>query len=160
MSKIIFQGEFLQNTSSNASNFSYDNSKSGISATNTQDALLEVISQLCDLKKALTAKVIYRENKLATYAADGYVQWVKKSDLNIDDSINLTDYIWFLTPINGDNSDYHEWDHFCSKCVPYESNLSCRTWMFAKQSSSSAGNKVKLVKNMSIYYNILGIKKA
>lgn len=160
MPKMIYQGNFLQYSSIDASSFSYNNSKSGISATNMQDALVETLMQLTNLKKKLEAKVIYRENKLMTADnRDGYSQEITKSDLGVDANVDLRNYMWIIEPKPGDTSEYNEWDHFVTHAIASEGTLSTRTWRFVERTSNSTGNRIKLSHGQAFLCNILGIKK-
>ena len=160
MSKMIYRGNFLQHSSIDASSISYNNSKSGIEATNMQDALVRTIMQLTYLKRRLERKVIYRENKLMVVSGeDGYSQEITRSDLGVDTYVNLRDYMWIIEPKLGDTSEYYEWDHIVTHVTAFADTLSTRTWRFVERSSNSTGNKIKLSHGQAFLCNILGIKK-
>lgn len=163
MSKVMYKGNPIQKGGSAASEVLFDKSavsNLGIEATNVQDLIDYLLKLAGNLTTELDDKFIVRLNMPTTSALDGYSTQVQKSALNLKNGVKLSDYKWLATPVGGDTDQYFEWDHIATKATAEDKDgaIYIRSWMFVEQSSSEKGNMVKLVKNLNINYDIVGIK--
>lgn len=163
MPKVMYKGNPIQKGGSAASEVLFNKlavSNLGIEATNVQDLIDYLLKLAENLMTELDDKFIVRLNMSTTVGGDGADTRVQKSALNLKNGVKLSDYKWLATPVGGDTDQYFEWDHIATMAKPNdEEGVICiRSWMFVEQSSSEKGNMIKLVSNLNINYDIVGIK--